>query len=153
MRPTRDQLNMHIALLQAERGKCLRGKCGCVIAHDGRIITTGYNGSVVHGLHCLDLHCSLETNCEHSAHAEENAIAFAAKQGISLQGSTLYVTTAPCYECARLIIQSGIKEVIFYEPYWKDSAKQHPDTRGIDLMQQAGIVVRHYNPNQTIKQE
>lgn len=140
----RDRLNINIAYAQASMGKCERGQVGCVITMHGRIISSGYNGSVIPGQNCKALQCNQNERCEHSAHAEENAIAFAAKHGISLQGSTLYVTVSPCYKCARLIVQAGIREVVF-DGWYTTSNGLGYDTRGVVLLQTSGVLVREVN--------
>ena len=141
---SRDHMNIRLAQIQASMGKCERGKVGCVITKEGRTISTGYNGSVIPGQNCKALHCIQNERCEHSAHAEENAIAFAAKQGIALQGSILYVTVAPCYKCARLIVQAGIVEVVFVD-YYMTATSFETDPRGIILLQTSGVIVRQFN--------
>ena len=116
-RPTRDQTNMRIAEIISERATCGRAKVGCVIVLNHRIISTGYNGPVMGGKHCELLNCDLKLPCQFSVHAEANAIAAAAKAGISLDGSTLYCTHEPCKDCAKIIVQSGIIEVKWKNPY------------------------------------
>jgi dCMP deaminase len=148
MRPTRDQMGIESAQLQSKKGKCNRLKVGCVITREGRIISSGYNGSIIHNQTCEQLGCDLLKRCEHSAHAEENAIAFAAQWSIGLLSTILYITTAPCYKCARLIKQSGIAEVVYLEDYVDIGG--YPDYAGINLLQTTGVVVRQYNPNKYI---
>lgn len=125
-RPHRDALNMTIAEVISLRGTCQRAKVGCVIVKDGRIISTGYNGSVVPGKHCNELGCDIHSKCKHSVHAEANAISFAAREGLSLKTASLYCTTAPCYECAKLIIQAGITHV-----YWMAG---YTNNEGLDIL-------------------
>lgn len=115
-RITRDQLNMRIAEMVSERGTCQRGKVGCIITRDGRIVSSGYNGPI--GLkHCEELKCDLDKPCQQANHAEMNAIVFAIENKISLDGTKLYCTCAPCYECSEYIRASGIKKVIYREDY------------------------------------
>lgn len=135
MRISREELNLRIAGLIALRATCKRGQVGCVITQDNRIIATGYNGSIIKG-HCEELHCDLNTKCNQAMHAEANAICFAAKEGIPLKDAVLYCTTAPCESCARLIAQSGIKEVIYSNNY--------TDTKGQELLISLGIKSTHY---------
>lgn len=122
-------LNMSIAFLVSKRATCERASVGCVIIKDKRIVATGYNGALIDG-ECLQV-CNITEGCKHAVHAEANAIAFSAKLGISLLGSTLYCTHQPCYECAKLIIQSGIVEVYYCLPYRL--------TEGITLLAEAGV--------------
>ena len=104
-------------------GTCERAKVGAVIVKEGRCISWGYNGAPPGLPHCDERHGWPEVEdvswygCKNAIHAEENAIAFAARQGISVAGATLYTTVAPCYGCAGLIIASGICEVIARRPY------------------------------------
>lgn len=141
---SRDHLNIRMADLESTMGKCLRLKVGCVISRDGRIISSGYNGSIIPGQKCTEMGCNLENRCEHSAHAEENAIAFAARWGIDLKDTVLYVTTAPCYKCARLIVQSGICEVVYRDNYNLPEGFGI-DAKGIALLMSCGIRVRQFN--------
>ena len=107
----------------AERATCNRGKSGCIITQNNRIIVNGYVGSPEGLEHCDDAgHLMIEIrhingevrkHCARTIHAEANAIGFAAKYGISLNGSTIYVNMTPCpYICAPLIIAAGINKVI-----------------------------------------
>ena len=135
-RITRTELNMRIAHLIAERSTCTRKKVGCVITTwEGAIITTGYVGSPSGLPHCLDVGCIIGPNggCIRTVHAEQSAIAFAAKRGVALEDSILYVTLSPCISCAMLIINSGVKKVVYAEEY--------RDTAGIETLKQAGIEV------------
>lgn len=113
----RDALNIQIAMLISERATCLRRKVGAVVAMEGRIISTGYNGPAYGLQHCGPDTCNLEHSCTRAAHAEANAIAAAAKFGVSLQGATLYCTLSPCTTCANLIINAGIKKVYYLNEY------------------------------------
>ena len=117
-RLTRDALYLHIAHLISLRGTCQRLQVGCVITSpDHRIISTGYNGPLPSDEHCLK--CDLSKSCTDAVHAEANAIAYAAKSGISLNGSTIYLTHNPCVNCAKLIVQSGIK-IVKYRNLFRD---------------------------------
>jgi dCMP deaminase len=110
---------MNIASVIALRGTCPRAKVGAVLAKEGRIISTGYNGSPSGTPHCEDAGCILDkrAKCTRTVHAELNCICFAAKHGIVTKGATLYVTYAPCLECAKAIINAGIKEVFYLKEY------------------------------------
>jgi dCMP deaminase len=130
----RQELLLDIAEKMALRSTCQRNQVGCVIAIDGRIVSTGYNGPPANTLHCDRHLCDIEKPCERSVHAEANAIAFAAKHGVALLGSELYVKVSPCKKCAELIINSGIKKVIYREEY--------RDTSGINLLLGAGLEVQ-----------
>jgi dCMP deaminase len=133
-RISRDTLHMSQAKLYALRSTCGRLQVGAVIVNEGRAITGGYNGVPKGQSHCDEVNCDLSAACTRTVHAEANAIFFAAKEGLRLEGCTLYVTHSPCYNCALAIIQSGIKEVVFMEPY--------RDKTPIYMLDQAGIRVR-----------
>ena len=126
---------MATAFVWAKKSYCKRSQVGAVLAKDGRIISTGYNGTI-----------SGETNnCEDSAgntvntvvHAEENVIAFAAKYGISTEGCTLYTTLSPCDRCAKLLIQAGITTVVY--------ADEYRNTDGLNMLKMHGMIVEKYN--------
>jgi dCMP deaminase len=122
-RPTWDQYFMMIAKLAATRSTCLAFPVGAVIAKNRQVLATGYNGSPSGSVHCTAQGFCYEglSSCDASStlpsravHAEANAIAQAAKNGISTKGATIYVTLEPCIACLKLIISAGIQEV-FYE--------------------------------------
>lgn len=113
-RPSRDYIFMEVAKIIAQRSTCLRKKVGAVIVKDGRIVSCGYNGVPSGYPHCTEC---LGPGCDISVHAEMNAIAFAAKNGVKIDGSILYVTMAPCSHCAKVIINSGVSEVVCAEEY------------------------------------
>lgn len=113
-RITRTQLFLGVAFLFSKRSVCLKKQVGCVIVKDKRIISSGYNGVLPN----VDPKFGLDSDgITHTVHAEANAIAFAAKKGISLEGSSIYLTLSPCEKCTELLIQAGIKEVTFIEQY------------------------------------
>lgn len=132
MRISIDETLMEIAWVWSRRGTCSRLQVGSVIAKDTRIISSGYNGAPSGIVPCD--HTNSEAPCEIAAHAEENAIVFAAKAGISTEGTTMYCTHLPCARCARLIINAGIKEVVYQESYRSTSGK--------DLLEAVYIRVR-----------
>lgn len=133
---------LRMARIWAENSYCERRKVGALIVKDKMIISDGYNGTPA----------GFENVCEdenhltkpYVLHAEANAITKIARSGNNSEGATLYVTDAPCIECSRLIIQSGIKKVFY--------ARQYRLTDGIDLLQRAGIEV-HYLPLDTPTEE
>ncbi len=124
-----DKSYLAMAGVWAENSYCQRRKVGALIVKDRMIISDGYNGTP----------CGFENVCEdengitktYVLHAEANAITKVAKSNNSSDGATLYVTAAPCVECAKLIIQSGIKRVVYRDSY--------RITDGLDLMERAGI--------------
>lgn len=133
---------LRMARIWAENSYCERRKVGALIVKDKMIISDGYNGTPA----------GFENVCEdenhltkpYVLHAEANAITKIARSGNNSEGATLYVTDAPCIECSKLIIQSGIKKVFY--------ALQYRLTDGIDLLQRAGIEV-HYLPLDTPTEE
>src|SRR5574344_3164546 len=124
-----DKRYMRMAFIWAENSYCLRRKVGALLVKDKMIISDGYNGTP----------SGFENVCEdendhtkpYVLHAEANAITKVARSNNSSEGATLYVTSSPCIECAKLIIQAGIRRVVFAEAY--------RDTDGIDLLNRAGI--------------
>ncbi len=139
-RPTWDEYFMKITHLVSERSTCMRRKVGAVIVKDKRIISTGYNGAPRGLAHCLEIGCMREqmeipSGERHEmcrgAHAEQNAIIQAASSGISMEGATMYCTTAPCSTCAKMIINAGIERLVL--------GGRYPDKLGEDLIGEAGI--------------
>jgi dCMP deaminase len=112
---------MDIASLASTRSTCDRKWVGAVIVKDRGILTTGYNGSMVGAPHCDDVgHLMIDGHCTRTVHAEMNAIAQAAKNGITIDGADLYVTVRPCWNCFRVIANTGIKNVYYAEEYRPD---------------------------------
>ena len=136
-KPTMDQMLMGMALVAAFRSNCRRAFVGAVATIDNRVKSLGYAGSPPGEPECLDVGCDLgpEGGCVRTIHAEANAIAWAAKEGSSLRGATIYTTMSPCVTCARLILQAGIKRVVYHCEY--------RDTSGIDFLRSHGIEVVH----------
>ena len=126
-----DRSYLRMAQVWAENSYCNRRKVGALIVKDRMIISDGYNGTP----------SGFENVCEdedghtkpYVLHAEANAITKVAKSNNSSNGATLYVTAAPCMECAKLIIQSGIRRVVYVESYRLSD--------GIELLERAGIEV------------
>jgi dCMP deaminase len=141
-RPGIDEYFLEIATVVAKRSTCLRNRVGAVIARDKRILSTGYNGAPRNMEHCLDIGCIREQNniasgtrhekCR-AVHAEQNAIIQAALHGVSTDGATLYCTHQPCILCAKMIINSNIKRVVYIQPY--------PDTDALGFFEDAGVEV------------
>lgn len=145
MRISRQELYMQVARLFSQRSTCLRGQVGAILIKDFRIIASGYNGPAIGQPHCEDNHCDLNSTCTHAIHAEANLIAFCAKHGIATNNATLVVTTTPCRKCAELVIQAGIKYVI-YDSDYRDEA-------GFKLLKDAGITIIKYNINVKLPDE
>ena len=127
MRPDWDQYFSHLANEVGQRATCDRGRSGCVVVKDRRIIATGYVGSPPGLPHCdeaghlmkkvLDEDGTVRNHCVRTIHAEQNAICQAAKYGLSLKGATLYCRMEPCSVCAMLIISVGIVRVVAQRRY------------------------------------
>ena len=129
-----DETYMDMASVLALLSHAQRKKVGCLVVKDTQIISEGYNGTP----------CGFNNECEYTTyvdemytkpevlHAESNAITKLARSTNSSSGSTLYVTLAPCFECAKLIIQSGITRVVFRDKYKKN---------GLSLLNKAGVEV------------
>lgn len=129
MRPSWGKYFMGIAKAVSERASCPRRKVGCVIVRDGYVLSVGYNGAARGSPHCLDVGCVMvDGSCQTVVHAELNAISAAAHTGTSLKNSTAYVTTAPCFHCARSLVNAGIQVVFYDEPYHKDWPARLPLT-------------------------
>lgn len=125
-------LYMDMAKVWSKNSKAKRRKVGALIVLDGNIISDGYNGTP----HKFDNNCEWRVKNEYVSkpevlHAESNAITKLAKSTQSSDGATLYVTTAPCFDCAKLIIQAGIKKV-----YWQD---EYRNVDGLILLKRANI--------------
>lgn len=154
MRISRERMLMDMACVVSKRSTCTRSNVGVVVAVDSRPLVSGYNGAprgmphCDHTCNCMRekvmeggrhvgwLHmdyCPTEIPCKIAVHAEANAVAFAAKNGIVLELSSLYTTMAPCYPCSQLIINAGIVEVVYSRAY--------RDVSGLHLLEAAGVRV------------
>jgi dCMP deaminase len=98
--------------------------CGCVLVRNKHVLASGYNGSLPGLPHCEDVGCLLVDNhCIRTNHAEMNAITQAAKNGVSIEGATAYVTNMPCTTCAKALIGAGIKRVVVFSDYHSTHAE------------------------------
>jgi dCMP deaminase len=141
-RQTWDEYFLAIMKAVGGRGTCDRGRSGCVIVKNKRLISSGYVGSPAGCKHCDEVGHEMHTvtredgtvsrHCIRTSHAEENAIVQAAKVGVSTDGATLYCQMAPCYTCAKMIINAGIKKVIAFNDY-------HASVRTGEIFKEAGI--------------
>jgi len=145
VRPTNDQYFMSMADLVSSRSTCVRRRVGAVIVKDKHILSTGYNGSPKGTRHCEEQGCireqmNIPSGVRHElcrgVHAEQNAVAQAAYFGISVKDATLYTTTFPCSMCAKILINSGIREIVYDEGYMDDLSK--------DLLKETNIVIRRF---------
>lgn len=147
-RPSWDEYFMKLAEEVCTRTTCVRRGVGALIVKDRRILATGYNG-VPSGLrHCAETGClrqqlGVPSGQNHEIcrglHAEQNAILQAARYGINIEGASIYITTQPCSVCAKMLINAGIKEIVYKEPY--------PDPLSQELLDETDIVVRVFEPD------
>jgi len=113
-----DQYFMNIAREVATRSTCSRKHVGSVIARDKVILSTGYNGSIRGLPHCDEIgHLMEDGHCVRTIHAEANAIIQAASHGVRLEGGDIYVTASPCWNCFKMIANTGIRRIVFGEFY------------------------------------
>lgn len=128
-----DDVLLDVARVMSRRGTCTRLRVGAVLAVDGRICATGHNGApsgLPHCSHPTDEPSDVET-CQTSVHAEANAVAFAARHGVSIAGATLYCTHTPCVHCAMLLVNAGISAVV--------CALRYRLSAGVDVLRSAGL--------------
>jgi dCMP deaminase len=131
-----DQYFMNIAEVVASRSTCDRKFVGAVIVRDKTILSTGYNGSIRGLPHCSDVgHLMENDHCVATIHAEANAIVQAARNGVMIDGATIYVTASPCWSCFKEIANAGIKRVCYGEFY--------RDERTFEVAKKLGIEMTH----------
>lgn len=151
MRPSWQHYFMEIAQQVAKRSTCLRRQVGAVIVRDNRILTTGYNGAPSGTPHCIETSQCIRDKLgipsgqrhelSRAAHAEQNAIAQAARYGIAIDKSVLYSTHQPCSICARQIINAGIETVFYLEGY--------PDEFAMSFFEESGVSIKQLDMNNT----
>ncbi|MBI4739464.1 AAA family ATPase [Candidatus Woesearchaeota archaeon] len=144
VRPSWDEYFMGIVDAVSKRATCDRGRTAVVLVKDKIIISTGYVGSPIGALHCDDVgHLmkkvihedgSVSQHCMRTNHAEMNAVALAAKNGVSIDEATLYCKLAPCYTCAKMVVNAGIRRVVCQKRY-------HADKESMELFRNARVVV------------
>lgn len=137
-RPSQDQVIFIVAHAQASRGTCQRAQVGTAIARDGRVLVTGYNGAPAGLPHCDHQGAERflpDRPCLNAVHAEANALAYAARYGIAVEGADLFTTRHPCIACGQLIVNAGIKRVVVGSQHRQD------DIVG-QLFSDAGITVQ-----------
>jgi len=126
---------MNIAKEVATRSTCDRKYVGAVIVREKTILSTGYNGSIKGLPHCDEAgHEMVDGHCVRTTHAEANAIVQAAKNGVEINNSAIYVTASPCYNCFKLIANAGIKTIYYGEFYREDRILEHAKEAGIELV-------------------
>lgn len=130
-----DEYFMNIAAQVATRSTCDRKFVGAVIVRDRMILSTGYNGSIRGLPHCSEVgHMMENDHCIATIHAEANAIIQAARNGINIADSTIYVTASPCWICFKMIANAGIKKIAYGEFYRDEKIFKFSETLGIELM-------------------
>lgn len=145
-----DDIYMELAQNLALKSHCVKIKVGAVLTQDTRIVSLGYNGPPAGTHNCdeewADTGCPRDSKggCSLAIHAEQNAILYAAKSKVTLEGATLYVTLSPCLACARIIFTSGIKKVLYLNSYagFKGVAVEE----GIDFLLKFGVEVEQFIP-------
>lgn len=139
-RPTWEEYFMAITKVVARRSTCLRRQVGAILVKDKRILATGYNGAPTGMDHCIDVGClraerNIPSGERHELcrglHAEQNAIIQAAYHGVSIRGSTLFCTNLPCSICMKMIINAGIRTVVYLDGY--------ADELSLDLIAKSGV--------------
>jgi len=144
-RPDWDEYFLEIAKLVSKRSTCLRRKVGAVLVKDKRILATGYNGAPSGIKHCEEVGCLREklkvpSGQRHELcrglHAEQNVILQAALHGVSTRGATLYITDSPCIICAKMLINAGVKKVVFLGEY--------PDKMALEFLKEAKIEIKRF---------
>lgn len=147
-KPSFDEIYMDLAENLAKRSHCVKAQVGAVLTKDTRIVSLGYNGPPA-GTHNCDIDfpkegCPRDSkgSCSLALHAEQNAILYASKNKVSIEGSTLYVTLSPCISCARVIYTMGIKKVFYIHSY--ADFKGLKSDEGVDFLQKFGVEVVRY---------
>ena len=138
-RPTWDELFVEITLTIAKRSSYLKARQGALLIKDNRIISFGYNGPPASHINCTEYSeevCGKDSNgsCFLGIHAEQNAIGYAARNGIDTEGCSIYCTQSPCISCAKLVVASGIKEFYYISNYRL--------VDGIKFLDQAGVSIK-----------
>ncbi len=127
---------MNIAKEVSTRSTCDRKSVGAVIVRDKNILSTGYNGSIKGLPHCDEAgHEMVDGHCVRTTHAEANVIAQAAKNGVRVDAAEIFVTASPCYNCFKIIANSGIKTIYYDEFYRDERILEHAQEAGIELVQ------------------
>jgi len=129
----KQDLLMKTAILWSSASHATRNQVGCVIAKDKRILATGYNGTLPGRDNCCEDNGSTK---DEVMHAEQNALMFCARNGVSVKGCDIYVTLSPCMHCAKMIIMSGISK-LYYNSVYRDSSP-------LELLKESGVEVIHH---------
>lgn len=143
-----DDYFMEICAVVAQRSTCARAAVGAVIVRDRNILATGYNGAPAGMPHCTESGCLVytstnpsgetEENCYRTIHAEINAIAQAAKSGVSIKDSRIYITHSPCIQCLKVLVNTGVGRICYGRPYKLDQVRE--------LIEGSGVIMEHIAP-------
>jgi len=153
-RPSYDEYFMEMAHVVSKRSTCLRRKVGAILVKDKHILSTGYNGAPKGLKHCSEVGCLREKMGVPSGerhelcrglHAEQNVIIQAAVFGTSIKDSVLYCTNTPCVVCVKMLINAGVKEIIFSGDYPDDLAKK--------MLSESGIKIKKFKNENPLKTE
>jgi dCMP deaminase len=145
IRPDNDTYFIRMAELVATRSTCLRRQVGAVVVKEKRVLSTGYNGAPKGLKHCEEVGCireqyHIESGTRHElcrgVHAEQNAVIQAAYFGVSIKDATMYTTDFPCVMCAKIIINAGIREIVFKDEYVDPLSKE--------ILDESKILVRKF---------
>lgn len=135
MRKNWDEYFMDIARQVSTRATCPRKHVGAVIVKDKTLLSTGYNSAIRGAEHCEDVGCMMEDgHCVRVVHAEANAIIQAAKNGVMIDGASIYTLASPCWPCFKLIANAGIKKIVFKEFYRDERIFKAAEMAGIELI-------------------
>jgi dCMP deaminase len=152
-KPDFDDIFMELAQNLAKRSHCIKAQVGAVLTKDTRIISIGYNGPPAGTHNCDEEYphhgCPRDSkgSCSLALHAEQNAILYAAKNGTTIEGGTIYVTLSPCLACARIIFSMKIRKVVFLHSY--ANYKGIASDEGVDFLRKFGVEVVQYKLDKT----
>lgn len=142
-----DRYFLKICRVVAERSTCTRARVGAVVVRDRLILTTGYNGSPAGHPHCTEVGCLVvkslnpegqeEENCIRTIHAEINAIAQAAKNGVTIKGADIYITHSPCMHCLKVLLNVGIQRICYEKEYKLERAAWLLEPRPVEMVRVA----------------
>jgi dCMP deaminase len=147
-KPSFDDIYMELAENLAKRSHCVKAQVGAVLTKDTRIVSLGYNGPPAGTHNCDEVWpeegCPRDSkgSCSLALHAEQNAILYASKNNVSIEGSTLYVTLSPCIACARVIFTTGIRKIYYLNSY--ADFKGLKSDEGVDFLLKFGVEVIRY---------
>lgn len=138
-KPSWDEVMLAQAIMWSRRANCPRLHAGIVFANDDhQTISSGYNGALAGMPECDEVGCLMvDGHCLRTLHAEENAISFAARSNRSLIGCTAYISARPCQKCTKLMIQNGVKKILFWKPYNTDQVDDQVER----MLKYAGVPI------------